>query len=301
MVVLLRRGRAQVVCADQEIGRAGARALLGLGLPNFANCGLEGLDFSDNRGLGFKRAVEEAGCRAEVYGASTPHPGQSWYVEQKLLARWLLEIRKPAGLMACDDDRARILAETCRAHGIRVPDEIAILGVDNDEQICRSANPPVSSIALATERGGYEAAALLAAMMSGKAPPLRTVTVHPTQEVRRQSTDILAIKDPRMLRAVRFIRENSHRNILVPDVMNAAGLSRRAIQDMFRRELGRTPMEEIHRCRVDRICKLLLETNMTIREIASACGFEIDAHVARFFSRRMGITPLAYRHKLRTT
>lgn len=292
---------SQMVCADQDIGRAGARILLGLGLRNFAYCGLEGLEFSDNRGLGFKRAIEQAGCTAAVYSSSTQHLGQSWYIEQKLLARWLLELRKPAGLMACNDDRARIIAETCRMQGIRVPDEVAILGVDNDEQICRSANPPVSSIALATERGGYEAAALLSAQMAGKTPIRRIVTVHPTQEVRRQSTDILAIKDSRMLRALRFIRENSNRNLRVSDVMIAAGLSRRAIQDKFLQELGRTPMEEIHRCRVDRICRLLIDTNMTIREIAVACGFEIDAHVARFFSRRMGITPLAYRNKLRIT
>ncbi len=293
--------QAQVVCADQEIGRAGARALLGLGLRHFAYCGLEGLDFSDNRGLGFQEAVEEAGWQAQIYSSSTEHLGQSWYVEQKLLARWLLDLRKPVGLLACNDDRARIVAEICRLQGIRVPDEIAILGVDNDEQVCRSANPPVSSIALATERGGYETAALLAALMKGRAPERRVVTVHPTQEVRRQSTDILAIRDPRMLRALRFIRENSNRNLRVSDVMAVAGLSRRAIQNMFLQELGRTPMEEIHRCRVDRICRLLIDTNMTIREIATACGFEVDAHVARFFSRRTGMTPLAYRSKLRLT
>ena len=104
-----------------------------------------------------------------------------------------------------------------------------------------------------------------------------------------------------MLRALRFIRENSNRNLRVSDVMTVAGLSRRAIQDMFLQELGRTPMEETHRCRVDRICRLLIDTNMTIREIATACGFEIDAHVARFFSRRTGMTPLAYRTKLKLT
>jgi LacI family transcriptional regulator len=291
---------AQAVCADVEIGRMGARTLLGLGLRNFAYCGLEGLDFSDNRGAGFRREVEQAGSKTEVYSSSTQHSGKSWYVEEKLLARWLVELRKPVGLMACNDDRARTVAEICRMSGIRVPDDVAILGVDNDEQVCRSANPPISSIALATERGGYDAAALLQALMQGKKPSKRTVTVHPTREVRRQSTDILAIQDPFMLRALRFIRENSNRNIRVHEVSSAARLSLRALQDRFWQELGHTPLEEVHRSRVDRIAQLLLETNMSVGEIGRACGFDEPSHVARFFARRTGMTPLAYRQKLKT-
>lgn len=295
----LDRSHAQVVCADFEIGEMGARILLSLGLRHFAYCGLNGLDFSDNRGSGFARAVGEAGWAASAYSPSTRHSGQSWYSEQKLLARWLLELPKPVGLLACNDDRARMLAEICRGLGVRVPDEVAILGVDNDEQVCRSANPPVSSIALATERGGYEAAALLQSLMSRSKPAKRTVVVSPTREVRRQSTDLLAIQDVPLMRAVRFIRENGQRNIRVEDLCNVAGISRRALQDRFVRELGRTPMEEIHRHRVDRISRLLIETNLSIDEIAQASGFEDPSHVARFFSRLTGMTPHVYRKKLR--
>jgi len=290
---------SQVVCADEEIGREGARVLLSLGLRNFAYCGLNGLEFSDNRGKGFQEAILAAGFHAEFYSPSAQHLGQSWYREQKLLGRWLMQLRKPVGLLACNDDRARVITEICRMQRIRVPDDVAILGVDNDEQVCRSASPPISSIALATERGGFESAALLAKLMSGRTPVCRTITVHPAQEVRRQSTDILAINDRHMVRALRFIRDNSHRNLRVSDILLEAGLSRRALQDKFMLEVGRSPMEEIHRCRIDRICRLLLETNMTIGEIALACGFAVDAHVARFFSRRIGMTPLAYRKKMR--
>jgi len=289
----------QVVSADLDIGRMGARTLTGLGLRHFAYCGLQGLQFSDDREAGFRQEVENAGYRAEVYSTSRQNLGQSWYVELKQLARWLADLPKPAGLLACNDDRARVVAESCQMQGIRVPDEVAILGVDNDEQVCRSANPPLSSIALATERGGYEAAALLACLMSGRTPPARVVIVQPTHVVPRQSTDILAIEDLRMVRALRFIRDNSHRNLRVTDLVTAAGVSRRALQDRFIKELGRTPTEEMHRCRVDRIARLLVETNMTIGEIATACGFEVDAHIARFFSRRTGMTPLAYRKNIR--
>lgn len=289
----------QVVCADVEIGRMGARTLAGLGLRHFAYCGLRGLRFSDDRGTGFCEALLEAGYRAEVYRSSKRNLGQSWYAEWQQLERWLESLAKPVGLLACNDDRARQIAECCRMKGIRVPDDVAILGVDNDEQICRSANPPLSSIALATERGGFEAAALLDAIMAGRRPKDRLVTVRPTHVVPRQSTDILAIEDPSLVRALRFVRENSNRNLRVTDLVAAAGVSRRALQDRFLKELGRTPTEEIHRCRVERIGRLLVETNMTIGEIAVACGFEIDAHVARFFSRRTGVTPLAYRKKMR--
>ena len=289
----------QIVCANEEIGRIGATTLLGLGLRHFAYCGLEGLEFSDNRCTGFKRAVEQAGRSAFVYFSSMRNAGQSWYLEQKQLARWLSDLPKPAGLMVCNDDRARMLAEICRMQGIHVPDDLAILGVDNDEQVCRSANPRLSSIALATERAGYEAAALLASMMSGQEPASMVITVYPTLVVPRQSTDSLVIGNSHIARTVSFIRENSNRNLRVTDLVGVAGLSRRALQDSFLKELGRTPMAEIHRCRVERIARLLVETNMPIGEIADSTGFEIDAHVARFFSRRTGLTPLAYRKKHR--
>ncbi len=260
---------------------------------------MRGIEFSGDRETGFRQEVRNAGYHVQVYSSSRLNLGQSWYVELKQLARWLEDLPKPAGLMACNDDRARMVAESCQMQGIRVPDEVAILGVDNDEQVCRSANPPLSSIALATERGGYEAAALLACITTGRTPPARVVKVLPTHVVLRQSTGILTIEDLRMIRALRFVRENSNRNLRVSDLVTAAGISRCALQDRFIKELGRTPTGEIHRCRVDRIARLLVETNMTIGEIALSCGFEVDAHVARFFSRRTGITPFAYRKKMR--
>lgn len=296
---LLGEEYCQIICANKEIGRMGARTLAGIGLRNFAYCGLEGLEFSDNRAAGFQQAIHEAGYSAHIYSSPARDLGQSWYAEERQLARWLAALPKPAGLMACNDDRARMLADICRLQRTRVPDDIAILGVDNDEQVCRSANPPLSSIALATERGGYAAATLLDAMMAGKTPTTRIITVHPTHAVLRQSTDILAIDDPMMVRTLRFVRDNSHRDLRVSDLGAVAGLSRRALQERFRQLLGRTPMQEIHRCRVERLARLLVETKMTVGEIATVSGFAIDAHVSRFFARHTGMTPLAYRKKNR--
>jgi LacI family transcriptional regulator len=289
----------QVHCANQEIGWMAGRTLAGLGLRHFAFCGWKGLEFSDNRALGFIQSIKEVGCAVEIYSSPMPNLGRSWYSEERQLARWLLSLPHPVGLLACNDDKARMVAETCRMHEISVPDKIAILGVDNDEQVCRSATPPLSSIALASERGGYEAATLLARLMAGRNPPTKTITIYPARVVPRQSTDMLAVEDPALVRALRFARQNSNQNLAVADLVEAAGLSRRSLQDRFMRTLARTPMDEIRRCRVERLSQLLLETNMTVGEIAAACGFEADAHVARFFSRQVGMTPLAYRKKNR--
>lgn len=287
----------QICCANLEIGKTAAETLVALGLRHFAFCGLRGLEFSEGRQLGFVKAIEKAGHRAEVYGSNSRNLAQSWYMEERQLSRWLLGLPKPIGLAACNDDLGRRITELCRTHNILVPDEIAVLGVDNDEQVCNSANPPLSSIALATERAGYEAAALLASLMQEAKQCARTVLVQPSHVVSRRSTDMLAIEDPVLVKALRFIRDHSSRNISVVDVMDSCGLSRRSLQDRFQQRLGRTPMEEIHRCRIARVARLLVETNMTVREIAALAGFEMDAHVARFFARHTGMTPLEYRRR----
>lgn len=291
---------AQVFGANLETGRMGAEALLALGLRHFAFCGLQGLEFSDNRCLGFVEALRERGYSADIYTPPSKDPLRSWYEERKHLARWLMALPTPVGLMACNDDRARMAMEICRANGIRIPDDIAVLGVDNDEQVCRTANPPLSSIAIGTEKAGYEAAALLDTMMkSGRSRPAQAIRVMPLHVVSRRSTDILAVDDPALIRALRLIREGTGMNLRVSDLLAAAGLSRRTLQDRFRQYLSRSPLEEIHRCRAEQIARLLVDTNMSIGTIATAVGFESEAHLARFFSRRKGLTPLAFRRKAR--
>jgi LacI family transcriptional regulator len=287
----------QLVSDNDAIGQMGAKTILDLGIRQAAYCGLPNLEFSDIRGLSFARTVIQAGCTVEVYPLPIRNTRTSWQIEEQRLTRWLLDLPKPVGLMACNDDHARMIAEICHVQGIRVPDEIAILGVDNDEQVCKSATPPLSSIELAVERAGYEAAKTLARMMSGNGPGTQYISVDPLGVVCRQSTDILAIEDRTMVQAVRFIREHCNRPIQVRDVAAFVGLSRRALQDRFRQTFGRTPIQEIHRSRIERLQRMLIETSMTVGQIAEANGFEVGAHVARFFMRQTGMTPLAYRKK----
>lgn len=291
------RVSCQVVCNDEEIGQLAASEFHNLGLRHFAYCGLTGVRFSDRRRDAFVKALKDSGCETSVYAPSLRYSAKSWYTEEQSLALWLQSLEKPVGLMACNDDRARGVADICRMIGIRVPDEIAILGVDNDEQVCRSATPPLSSIRLATERAGYATAAALNRMMANGIAESQIIQMEPVSIVRRQSTDILSIDDPSVVRALRFIRENRNRAVGVEEVAAAAGLSRRALQDRFVRSIGCSPIQEIHRSRIEHICRLLADTNMSISEIAAASGFEVDAHIARFFARETGITPQAYRRK----
>ena len=293
----LDRTHCRLVSDDDAIGQMGAKTILDLGIRRAAYCGLPDQEFSDIRGLSFARTIIQTGYPVEVYLLPDRNTRISWQTEERRLTRWLHELPKPVGLMTCNDDRARMIAEICHVQGIRVPDEIAILGVDNDEQVCKSATPPLSSIELAVERAGYEAAKTLARMMSGDGPGTECILVDPVGVVCRQSTDILAIEDRTMVQAVRFIREHCNRSIQVRDVAAFVGLSRRALQDRFRQSFGRTPIQEIHRSRIERLQRMLIETSLTVGQIAESNGFEVGAHVARFFVRQTGMTPLAYRKK----
>jgi LacI family transcriptional regulator len=291
--------RCQVVTENAAVGNMAAEHLRSLGLRHFAYCGLGGMEWAAERCTHFCSNMAAAGFGVQVYNPRDPGSGESWYTEETRLSDWLAALPKPAGLMACNDDRARMIAEICRVRGIRVPDDIAILGVDNDEHVCNRATPPLSSVAMATERAGYETAALLDKLMARQAAVERTVVVHPTQVFTRQSTDLIAISDAVVVRAVRFIRNNRMRVIGVKNVAAAAGVSRRALQDRFRRTTGQTVLQSIHRSRLDSICRLLTETNLPMSEIASAIGYNEDAHIARFFARRTGMTPGQYRRKFR--
>ncbi len=280
---------------NEAIGRMAADHFLSLGFKHLAYCGLHGMEWSSLRAKAFAQRAAKAGVKTNLYKPFTPRPGESWYIEEKYLGDWLAALPKPIGLMACNDDRARMVAEICRLRDIRVPDDVCIIGVDNDEHVCNRAHPPLSSVALATERAGYEAAALLDNIISGRRVDNKVILARPLQVIARQSTDLIAINDTNLVKALRYIRENSNRIIQVRDVVAVAGLSRRILQDRFRDTLGRTLLDEIHQSRINCISRMLADTDLSMSAIASAIGYESDTHLARFFSRRTGMTPSEYR------
>ncbi|MHC4123139.1 MAG: DNA-binding transcriptional regulator [Planctomycetota bacterium] len=291
-----------VVADNEKIGQMAADHLLERGFTNFAYCGFYLAGFEKfwpprTRGMAFSKRVVKAGfdtCFYHPPGAGKVPP---WEQEQLLLAKWLKLLTKPVGLMAANDDRAQQVVEACKVAGLRIPDEVAIISVDNDEMICDLSDPPLSSISLNTERAGYEAAGLLDKLMKGEKVPKRNITVEPVSVVCRQSTDILAIDDKDISAALRFIRENSKRRIRVNDVTEAVAMSRRGLERRFRKFLSRSIYDEIKRARIQQVAKMLVDTNLSISRVAYVLGYSSVANISRSFKQEKGISPQGYRKK----
>ena len=287
-------GVVNLVSDSETIGRLGAEHLLNCGLQHLAYSGLAGVPWSEERAGSFCRRVAAAGLQAHYH--QTP-PGASGQEERRGLAEWLLGLPHPVGVMACNDDHGQQVIEAAKLAGLRLPDEVAVVGVDNDELVCELSAPPMSSVAVNFERAGYEAAHLLDRLMRGQRPPASRIVARAVGVVTRQSTDILAVQDARVAAALRFIRQHAAMPVSVREVARASGLSRRALEKQFRTLLDRSIRREIARVRVERICRMLEETNRPISEIAEAMGFEGQQHFARYFRAEKGMTPLAYRRK----
>ncbi len=286
---------------DDAIGKLAADHFLERGFTEFAYCGDPGFAWSDLRQKSFEKYV----CRIDetqpvrkvhAYEAISRWDSQySWTAEKKRLAKWILSLPQPIGILACYDIKAQQLLEVCRELSIAVPEAVAVLGVDNDRLVCELSSPPLSSAIPNTRRTGYEAAALLDRMMSGEQVPATGHFIEPLGIQTRQSTDVLAIDDPDVTAALRFIRENAWRGINVADVLAKVPLSRRVLESRFQKCLGRTPHQEIIRLRIDRVKQMLRQTDVPLSVIAQRCGFENSEYLSVAFRREGGQTPSSYR------
>ncbi len=287
-----------VISSDYvETGKLAAEHLIGKGFRNFAYCGIGDFTWSKQRGIGFGQTLDEAGFTTHYYTPPEKIKDRHWAFEQKFLADWLESLPKPLGLMACNDNRSQQVMEACKISNIKVPEQIAILGVDNDKFICDLSRPTLSSIILDTEGAGFKAAQLLHNLITGKTAKPEIIKIHPIGVETRRSTDILAIEDTDVARSVNFINENFRRNIQVDDVVAAACTSRRTLERRFNETLGSSINSEIKRLRTEHICRLLLNTSMTISEIARTMGFVETDHFSRYFGSIKGVTPIAFRKK----
>jgi LacI family transcriptional regulator len=290
-------GAANIIGDNAAMGAMAAEHLLDRGFRNFAYCGFEDMFGARSRGESFHRRITEAGFQTHVYKKPKPRGRRSWEDEQIFMADWLKSLPKPVGLMTCTDDRSQDVVEACKVAALHVPEQVAIIGVDNDELVCELSSPPLSSIALNTQRSGYEAAALLDKLMSRKKIKMadQTIIVHPTHVVTRQSTEILAMEDRDVAAAVRFIRRHAKEMIQVDDVVDTVAVSRRSLEQRFRRELGRSVLDEIKRARVGQVGRMLVETNLSVSQIALALGYTGVENIARYFRSERGMSPVAYR------
>ncbi len=278
-------------------GRHAAHYFLERHYTRFAYVGEpHGVYWSRERGEGFRSTVEAAGGSCAVYPDLDEREQSDWAVEQPRMKAWLKALPKPVALFAAMDGRARQVLDACWAADIAVPDEVAVLGVDDDTLICEATLPPLSSIQTNTQQAGYLLAQHLDGLMRGRRLAKKVFRVAPVRVVTRRSTDATAIQDILVSRALEFIwREAPRRTIQVPDVVRLMGCSRRFAEIRFKSVVGRTIMAEIRRVRLERVCALLAETNLSIGEIAEQCGFASESHLAVLFRKSFNMTMGAYR------
>jgi len=280
------------------IAKLGAEYFLKMGFRNFAFCGYyhkPPFAWSEDRAKVFNEIIAQAGFETHIYVPSKPQKLPPWEKEQLILANWLKELPKPIAIMTCADDRSQNVIDACKIANIKVPEEIAILGTDNDEIVCDLSFPPLSSVALNIEKAGYEAAELLDAGMKGQKMEAKLLLVQPFGVVTRQSTEVMAIEDRDVAEAIRYIRKNPKNMTQVNDIATAIGTSRRSLERKFKKMLGRSIYAEIRRLRVEQMACFLLETNYSILRIARIFGFAGAKHVSRYFRKEKGISPQAYR------
>lgn len=278
---------------DAAIAQAGFEHLRERGFRNFAFCGDPRFNWSNWRQEHFERAVRAEGGVCHLYEPADSKTGERDTTDD--LARWIRKLPKPVGVMACYDLRGVQILDACRRLGVPVPDEVAVVAVDNDELLCELAHPPLSSVIPNTRRTGYEAAALLDKLMRGGKARGETHLIPPLGVATRQSTDVLAIEDAHVSRAVRYIREHACDGINVRDVLRAVPQSRRLLEGRFRKLLGRTPHEEILRVQLQRVKQLLTETDLPLETIAERTGFAHPEYLSVVFRREVGLPPSRYR------
>lgn len=287
-----------ISCDNYGVGTMAGEHLMGQGLGHFGFVGFANVRWSQLRLDAFRQCLAQRNHQVDVHLVPlAPSDSEQPRLHQSL-TRWLGELPKPTGVFVGNDDLARAVAELCQLNDISIPDEVALLGVDNDELICELSGPPLSSIPFSTERAGYDAAELLDLLMDGQTPETSCIEAAALPVVVRRSTDRLAIEDPDVLKALQFIRDNASRIIQVGDVVKATTLSQRTLHNRFKAAIGHSLVKEINRQRAQYVAGLLTDTNQTISRIAWKLGYRDDAHLVRFFRREMGESPGAYRRRL---
>lgn len=291
-----------IATENQIVANLVAEHLIQRGFRHYAFCGFVGANYSDERSRLFKERLNEAGFDCAIYDppemsrdAQIIELEKRGLLFQSHLARWLKSLPKPVGIMTCNDIRGHQVMNTCRRLELTVPEEVAVVGVDNDEIFCELSDPPLSSVALDTVRIGYEAAALLEKMMDGGKPPEQRVLVPPREIVTRRSSDVLAMSDRQLAAGARFMREHVFDVITTNDMARAAGMSRRVFERRFLAQVGRSPKAEVLRLRLERVKDLLTDTDWNLAQIADRTGFKYGEYLHTVFSQKIGMTPGEFR------
>lgn len=282
------------------LGHMGAEHFIERGYQKFAFCGFANASWSKERCDGFVEALRLAGRECEVYDVEYPGDLTPFWDDDQIgkLASWLDKLPRPIALMACNDMRAQQIISAAHAKGILVPEEVAVLGCNNDTVRCELSDPALSSVAPNAYQSGYRAAEMLGAILAGTGPKSLDQRVEPIGVVTRHSTDILAVEDRNVAAALSFIRENACRGITVEQVLQHAHASRSQVERKFRQHIGRSPQAEIRRVQLRKIRQLLMETDFPLKRIAELTGFEHMEYMCVLFKRMTGMSPGSYRARM---
>lgn len=284
---------------DRAISRLAVEHFLDRGFQLLGFCGDPGFAWSNSRCEHFRDFAQQAGV--EYFEHQVIHRYDAdyrWSRAHRGLSRWLRQLPRPIAIMACNDYQGRMILDVCRSEGIAVPEEVAVLGVDDDQLICQFCEPQLSSVIPDTFRTGFEAAELLERMMNHEQIDSSARLITQPLGIRlRASTDTIAIEDQEVAAALIYIRRHALENIRIADVLRHSGISRRALEHRFVKQVGHSPHLEINRVRIQRIKQLLEATDERIVTIAQQTGFEHPEYLTAAFKRHTGMTPSEYRKR----
>ena len=278
-------------------GQMAADFFLQKGFRNFAFYGYKDVVWSEERYMGFRNRIMEKGLGDNFFEYKNQPLENLWYYESEPLADWIKSLPHPVALMACDDTRGNKIMEMCQVLGINIPEEIAVLGVENDEIICNLSEPPLSSVSLNIVKGGYEAARLIERLIHNEATSCEDVIIQPITIVNRLSTDIYATDNPAILAALKYIHQNLANKINVEDIVKQVPLSRRLLEIRFRQVTGQSIYQYISDLRMERFSQLLLASTEPIADLAMQVGLADSKNLARQFKLWKGCTPVEYRKR----
>ncbi|MCX7016489.1 MAG: substrate-binding domain-containing protein [Candidatus Sumerlaeota bacterium] len=279
------------------VGRLVAEHFLSKGLRRFTAVRWEKLvPIVEERFIGFHQALADAGCSCELLAVRyRPLKNGAGRVEFPDFERWMARQTEPVGVFFLHDTYNRDAIEILQRHGVSIPEDMAIVGVSNDPLTCEIDAPLLSSVEPGVERLGYLGAEMLDRLMKGEEPPQRHVVLPPVGIVERHSSNVLAVPDPRLRRALEYIHEHACQGVGVAEMVRALRVDRRMLERQFRAVLGRTPLQEIHRVRIDEARRLLGTTELPVARVAESCGYATQGPLNAAFKRLIGITPRAYR------
>ncbi len=281
----------------RETGKLGAEYFLNKGYTQFAFYGFKNIVWSRERAEGFESAVNQAGFHVHYFEHKKARSTDLWYYKSNSLSKWLKSLPKPIAMMACDDNQGVHITEACKQNNIRVPQEVAVLGVDNDVMLCELSDPPLSSIELDIERAGYDTARAMDLMITGRVKFYRDILVPPLKVVTRNSTDIYASQDNYVATVLDFIHKNIDQNLLVDQIVKEVPMSRRSLEKRFLEVTGHPVYKYIFKLRIEKLAQKLVSSELSVFEIALEMGFPDSKNISRQFRQVMGCTPVEYRKR----